>query len=134
MRTNVYDGTHVQFGEYAGFTNPTLQAHLKIHQKERLHKCAFCSRRFLSMVTLDSHMSRHTGEKRFMCDICPICLFRIVQHYEKHCEGHSTNPVSIKCHLCEMKFLYQRTLKIHLLKVHDRPKENEFFACVFCDQ
>lgn len=66
-----------------------LKQHKKgVHQKLRLFQCKECGRSFSGGTNLKHHMTAHTGQKPFACDLCDKsftqlhCLKR--HKYDKH--------------------------------------------------
>ena len=47
-----------------------LQNHMSIHTNEKPYECDVCEKRFRQSGGLKSHMRIHTNEKPYECDVC----------------------------------------------------------------
>ena len=91
--------------------------------------CCQCNEAFVDQKMLAEHLSIHNGfQKVFPCEKCKeVCLDG--RSYEDHMKNHHLETAPrFKCHICDKGFDYKNTLKVHLIKLHDRR-----FLCNKCD-
>ena len=68
-------------------TKYSLQRHYKKHYSTKDLKCRFCSKSFCLPQYKEEHEYTHTGEKPFLCSMCPM-RFRQrgkLSHHRKIC-------------------------------------------------
>uniref|UniRef100_A0A672QPQ0 C2H2-type domain-containing protein n=1 Tax=Sinocyclocheilus grahami TaxID=75366 RepID=A0A672QPQ0_SINGR len=130
------------------FSQPsTLLLHQKLHNRERLHHCTLCGKRFSQspasstgpakekpftcpMETCDRRFSRsdelnrhiriHTGHKPFQCRIC-LRSFSRSDHLTTHTRTH-TGEKPFSCDVCGKRFARSDERKRHG-RVHLKQKE-----------
>ncbi|RZC32652.1 zf-H2C2 2 domain containing protein [Asbolus verrucosus] len=99
------------------------------------YECSYCQRRFPLKTNLDTHTKTHTGERNFLCHLCDRkCINRSV--LKRHIESHSVVK-SFKCNLCLQGYKYQKSLDIHMVKVHGIgdtkiPERVKKYFCSLC--
>ena len=78
---------------------------------------------------LKRHKLIHTGEKRFVCNVCPS-KFNNNSHLKRHIlYKHSGSPErQFKCEQCGMAFVEKSTLRLHK-RTHTKEKP---FICDTC--
>lgn len=115
--------------------------HVHLHMpRPKPHRCAVCGYMAESAWRLNGHMTVHTKERRFVCEICGKAMAtsaRLKQH--KFCvhEGgrevrvHNRTVLKYHCTQCEYKTNLDATLERHVAQVHIRRKT---CVCVECDQ
>ncbi|XP_063380551.1 zinc finger protein 493-like isoform X2 [Cydia fagiglandana] len=145
--------------EICGKEVTNLSSHrLLVHNQTALrYGCASCGRRFLSRTALATHMTSHTQDHAFECDVCqkkfrskPFVSRHIRQVHQKErkfqCEFCSkgffrksalnehlrthTEERPYKCEDCGKAFTWSSTLKSHRL-IHSDEKR---FHCKLCDK
>ncbi|GFY43169.1 zinc finger protein 26 [Trichonephila inaurata madagascariensis] len=63
-----------------------IRKHIAGHSR---FKCTYCDSTFSRKETLKTHMNRHTGEKPFVCDLCPQKFSHPYSRY-LHRKSHSS--------------------------------------------
>ncbi|CAL1538819.1 unnamed protein product [Lymnaea stagnalis] len=110
------------------FTPEELSRHMRRHG-ERNYKCAWpgCHWTFVLSGELKSHMFTHTGEKKYLCDICGFgapTKTRLRRHEKTHDKSRNFN-----CDYCPYKASCKTHLKRHMrIHINSRP-----FACPYCN-
>ena len=74
-----------------------LRRHIAdVHEQSGEHACAFCEKKFLQLVDKKIHERKHTKEKPFQCEFCPVKVGRkstLVAHIKlKHPEESGNQP------------------------------------------
>ncbi|XP_008194449.1 zinc finger protein 33B [Tribolium castaneum] len=119
-------------------TSSDLHKHkICVHQdrSQWKYECSFCQRRFPLKTNLDTHTKTHTGERNFLCHLCDRkCINRSV--LKRHIESHSIVK-SFKCNLCLQGYKYQKSLDIHMMKIHGIgdvkiPERIKKYFCSIC--
>ena len=62
-----------------------LNNHMSIHTGNRPFLCDLCPKKFITKTKLKEHQRRHFGEKRFSCVLCPK-LYSGSHDLRKHLE------------------------------------------------
>ena len=90
----------------------------KKHQVAKSKQTADCSICGKSITTknMARHMEKHTGKKKFQCDICQASFFQKT-HLKNHLVLHE-NGESYECVECGQKFLRRTDLQKHQKTVH----------------
>ncbi|XP_059470368.1 zinc finger protein 569-like [Neocloeon triangulifer] len=104
-----------------------LREHELRHHKE-LNPCTLCERIFKTSSGLKNHMATHTGEYKYICDICKkgFCSRNI---FREHVNNHLEYPEMLyKCRYCDKQFSYQGSWWIHE-KWHKNPFP---YQCKLC--
>jgi len=88
-------------------------------------RCQFpnCGRSFDRANLLKRHIRLHSGECRFVCDVCKKCFesgSKLDDHYRRH-----TGERPFQCHVCGNKFRYKGDRTKHLKNLHGIHKSVE---------
>ncbi|XP_053622482.1 histone-lysine N-methyltransferase PRDM9-like [Plodia interpunctella] len=112
--------------DYKGATNNSLQRHMQLHNKDRVHECNICQWRFKYNQNLKTHLRLHTGEKPYECNICQR-KFNQNWSLKTHLKLH-TGEKPYECNICQRKFNQNWLLKRHL-RLHTGEKPYECNIC-----
>lgn len=105
-----------------------LSTHLlRVHPREKLHKCRECGKSFSTKTALTVHRRSHTGEKPYKCTECEKCFSQSSQ-LSKHLRTHTSVKI-YKCEECDKCFAQKWVLNRHLV-VHSHSRE-ERYKCVY---
>ena len=103
------------------FLRPTeLRKHTKAKHadKQPNMKCNFCDLYFIQSVLKMAHESRHKDWRKFKCDFCHECFYKI-DELENHTDDyHPDEPFKVGCNMCTEQFVQNDGLRNHLRKVH----------------
>ena len=95
-------------------------AHVRTYHK-KIYQCKYCQKTFPQKTNLDSHTRTHTGERPFLCNLCPMRLATKTS-LERHLELHKKRETAVthQCHLCDKSYKYKSYLDQHLA-FHEKP-------------
>uniref|UniRef100_A0A1Y1L9J3 Protein hunchback n=1 Tax=Photinus pyralis TaxID=7054 RepID=A0A1Y1L9J3_PHOPY len=110
--------------DYTGFTAAIVRRHAAKHSKDEFF-CDNCPYATKLKGSLRIHMLKHIGGKTRKCTVCNYST-NIKRNMQMHMLQH-TRP-KVHCNQCDYKG-YSDSLKLHVLRVHDRIKP---FACDKC--
>merc|ERR1719334_1874858 len=90
-----------------------------------------CGRTFDRTNLLKRHLKLHSGEARFVCDVCKKSFesgSKLEDHYRRH-----TGERPFQCHVCGNKFRYKGDRTKHLKNLHGIHKSIDSVAANGCE-
>ncbi|XP_069364417.1 histone-lysine N-methyltransferase PRDM9-like [Maniola hyperantus] len=104
-----------------------LMRHLTSHTGEKPYSCNICNYKCAKSANLKSHMRTHTGEKPYSCN---ICNYKCAQsgHLKDHMRTH-TGEKPYSCNICNYKCTRSDVLKSHM-RTHTGEKP---YSCNICN-
>ncbi|KAH9513468.1 hypothetical protein Btru_033146 [Bulinus truncatus] len=105
-----------------------LQQHHRIHTGERKYICQICNRAFKQMTHLQQHHIIHTGERKYVCQVCNRA-FKQMTHLQQHHRIHTGERKYI-CQCCDRGFKQLTHLQQHY-RIHtgEKPYRCKFENC-----
>ncbi|XP_075976544.1 uncharacterized protein LOC142976868 [Anticarsia gemmatalis] len=95
-------------------TKNALKAHMKIHSNEKHNICNYCGMTFSMKGNLQVHIRRKHSERSGECTICHKMFSNLAEHMTKH-----TGEKPFVCKLCNQSFMNKRSLANHISFKHD---------------
>lgn len=109
------------------FANPrTLQAHMLRHTGLKKYVCNFCGKQNFTLSEHQSHMVLHKPDQPFTCNVCTKS-FKEKARLATHMKSH-TKERKYMCDLCGKKFIYLSNLNCHKLMHSDA----RTYECKIC--
>ncbi|XP_066153936.1 zinc finger protein 2-like isoform X1 [Euwallacea fornicatus] len=144
---NIHEKQHLNKREYkcdecgkCFNTHKDIRSHkLVVHTDSNNWKycCEICNKPFPIKSNYDSHMRRHTGDKKFECHLCQR-RFTDKCVLQRHMRTHS-NVREYKCSHCDREYKDPRVLKVHMAKIHaigvgqiKIPAKEKKYICHIC--
>ncbi|XP_045530175.1 zinc finger protein draculin-like isoform X4 [Pieris brassicae] len=81
--------------------------------QQRNYNCDYCEWHFKTNYELKRHMVKHSGEKKFACEVCGKCFQRI-RGLKTHLKVHN----ELCCRLCGEMFVRKQALIAHISGHH----------------
>ena len=79
-----------------------------------------CDRGFTQAKSLKFHLRRHTGERPYSCEKCPM-TFRQKDGLKRHTQvKHSDGSKSFDCNLCSKSVNSKYALVLHIKRHHSK--------------
>ena len=132
--------THIQIGKafscnlcdkIFAFKRKLRHHERKVHNKNRTF-CQECGKDFLNQGYLKTHMTAHTGEKKYTCREGCDQMFRLSSQRYVHEIGHREE---YKCKTCFETFVLKSSLKAHIKEQkHKSLKEPKEHKCITCQR
>ncbi|XP_050302418.1 zinc finger imprinted 3-like [Anthonomus grandis grandis] len=121
-------------------THKDVRSHkLVVHTDQTTwkYRCDICEKPFPIKSNYDSHMRRHTGERKFECHLCQRKFIdKCVM--QRHMRTHS-NVREYKCSHCDKEYKDPGVLKVHMAKSHGIgvgqvkiPNHEKKYICHIC--
>lgn len=103
-----------------------LNNHMMKHTGERKFRCQICDRSFQFKSVLQVHMKVHNRINPHKCAKCKksFATEMALQNHEKKSHG---DPVI--CHLCNMPFVRQHNLVVHMMQKHGQTAQHRCSNC-----
>ncbi|KAL7736759.1 hypothetical protein ACLKA6_015610 [Drosophila palustris] len=92
----------------------------RFHKRSSRWKCNFCSYCAPSKWDLRTHLTSHTGERNYTCELCGIST-KSSSALSVHRRTHS--DLKKKCPYCPKEYRENYLLKCHILKSHKKEVE-----------
>lgn len=135
-------------------TEETVFEETKTYSGNCKYKCDICEDIFYEYIEWKSHMRTHTGKKQFKCTLCANA-HNGKRYLDRHMKTHgvqtdsckqkpmtlnssNTLPAGVKtqlpnkqykCNLCYKTFQGERSLAMHMRKVHSVDKPYSCYKC-----
>lgn len=96
-----------------------LKQHVTLHSKERLFACDICSKSYKLKKHLTIHMKSHSDARPYICDYCKMS-FKLKKILKNHLRVHQMRK--FLCSECGLSFVHYGNLSIHM-RIHtgDKP-------------
>ncbi|KAK8788872.1 hypothetical protein V5799_021353 [Amblyomma americanum] len=104
----------------------SLSKHMMKHTGEHKYHCEICDRRFQFKSVLQVHMKVHNRITPFKCPKCKRS-FTTDTGLQNHLKKLHSDPVI--CHLCNLPFVRQHNLVVHLMQRHGQTAQ---YRCTSC--
>ena len=102
--------------EYKTFDG--LYIHLRCHNNEYKYICQHCGLQFQYKSMFDSHLAKHSENKKpYKCNKCEKC-FTHISNLSKHTKICGITTKDFSCDICGKRFKTKRYQKVHLNSMH----------------
>eukprot|EP00088_Acartia_fossae_P007779 TRINITY_DN13649_c0_g1_i1.p1 TRINITY_DN13649_c0_g1~~TRINITY_DN13649_c0_g1_i1.p1 ORF type:complete len:359 (-),score=60.81 TRINITY_DN13649_c0_g1_i1:215-1240(-) len=109
-----------------------LREHMRRHTGEKKYACDVCGERFFVHGHMKRHLYSHTGIKPHACRWKCGAIFASYGGRMKHERAqHSENPYKLECDICGRPFRFDRELDKHKM-THLAPSERLAYRCSYC--
>jgi len=88
---------------------------MKIARNRQSADCSVCGK-LITTKNMARHMEKHTGKKKFKCDVCQAAFFQKT-HLKNHVMLHDSNTY-LECADCGQRFLRRADYQKHVNTVH----------------
>lgn len=110
-----------------------LEKHKKlVHIRIRSFICSECGKGFTTSAILKDHLSTHSGQKRFACDMCDKSYNRL-SYLSAHKKIVHKGFPSHFCRVCAERFTSAAELTEHIISEHKIADQNPH-VCDQCDK
>ena len=107
---------------------PNLQKHMLSHPGQELFVCGQCNREFGQIVILRKHVLTHIQRTIYTCSVCSK-IFKHPCRLERHMAVHTGEKLHV-CEVCDKYFTHKQSLNRHILNhTGERP-----FCCGICNK
>lgn len=113
------EGFRCSFCNKQFYSQSKLDTHIVKHTQEKKFACEICGGRFGTQMALVYHTRLHTGEKPYSCEFCNAAFISASRRLE-HMRRHHMEP-NLECDICHSKFKATSSLLKHR-KRHFNPK------------
>ena len=95
-----------------GRSSKNLREHMKIHGDKK-HFCDICGKRFLKTHELKLHLTTHSKEKPYTCELCGKGVACMKTHLKTCLEHRAESEKNFICAHCGKDFFLEASLKRH---------------------
>jgi len=101
-----------------GFTKKAnLESHITLHTGERRYSCTHCEKKFRSHSVFQNHLRYHKGKKEFVCQYCGKAFMQ-KSHLQRHTATHTGERKHV-CHVCCKTFIEPGDVRKHM-RTHNK--------------
>lgn len=96
-----------------GFTKKAnLESHITLHTGEKRYNCTQCDKKFRSHSVYQNHLRYHKGKKEFVCTYCGKAFMQ-KSHLQRHTATHTGERNHI-CPVCQKTFIEPGDVRKHM--------------------
>lgn len=105
-----------------GFTKKAnLDSHITLHTGEKRYSCPHCEKKFRSHSVFQNHLRYHKGKKEFVCQYCGKAFMQ-KSHLQRHTATHTGERKHI-CPVCNKTFIEPGDVRKHM-RTHSKESIN----------
>jgi len=105
-----------------GFTKKAnLDSHITLHTGEKRYNCTMCEKKFRSHSVFQNHLRYHKGKKEFVCQYCGKAFMQ-KSHLQRHTATHTGERKHV-CPVCSKSFIEPGDVRKHM-RTHSKESIN----------
>eukprot|EP00092_Neocalanus_flemingeri_P040959 GFUD01044598.1.p1 GENE.GFUD01044598.1~~GFUD01044598.1.p1 ORF type:complete len:860 (+),score=160.26 GFUD01044598.1:257-2836(+) len=105
-----------------GFTKKAnLDSHITLHTGEKRYNCPHCEKKFRSHSVFQNHLRYHKGKKEFVCQYCGKAFMQ-KSHLQRHTATHTGERKHV-CPVCSKSFIEPGDVRKHM-RTHSKESVN----------
>jgi len=105
-----------------GFTKKAnLDSHITLHTGEKRYSCPHCEKKFRSHSVFQNHLRYHKGKKEFVCQYCGKAFMQ-KSHLQRHTATHTGERKHV-CPVCNKTFIEPGDVRKHM-RTHSKESIN----------